>query len=102
MVYAKVPRSMAVRKGLEIIGTRWIDINKGDDVNPVYRSRLVGNKFNNEQMHGLFARMPPLEALRSLIHEAATVRSGEPKGSKGLMINDVARAFFEAPATPNI
>ena len=45
---------------------------------------------------------PPLEAVRFLIHEAATVRSDEPMGSKVLMINDVSRAFFEAPATRNI
>ena len=41
-VYAKIPRSMAARKGWKIIRTRWIDITKGDDTNPVYRSRLGG------------------------------------------------------------
>ena len=30
------------------------------------------------------------------------MRSTEAKGSKALMVNDVARAFFEAPATRNI
>ena len=53
-------------------------------------------------MDGIFAGTPPLEAVRYLIHEAATVRSGEPKGSKVLMINDVARVFFEAPATRDV
>ena len=53
-------------------------------------------------MDGLFAATPPLEAFRYLLHEAATVRSSEARGSKVLMINDVARAFFEAPATRNI
>ena len=53
-------------------------------------------------MEGLFAGTPPLEGFRFLFHEAATVRSGEPIGSKALMINDVSRAFFEAPATRNI
>ena len=46
-------------------------------------------------MDGLFAGTPPLEALRFLVHEAATVRSNEEMGSKVIMINDVARAFFE-------
>ena len=64
----------------------------------MYRSRLVGKELNNEQMDGLFAGTPPLEALRFLIHEAATVRTGEPMGSNVFMINDVARAFFEAAA----
>ena len=54
-----------------------MDINKGDDENPVYRSRLVGKKFNDGQMDGLFAATPPLEASRFLVHEAATVRSHE-------------------------
>ena len=53
-------------------------------------------------MDGLFGGTPPLEALRYLIHEAATVRSDEEMGSKVLMVNDVARAFFEAPAVRNI
>ena len=53
-------------------------------------------------MEGLFAGTPPLEAFRYLIHEAATVRSNEKVGSKVLMVNDVARAFFEAPATRNV
>ena len=62
----------------------------------------MGKEFNDSQMDGLFAGTPPLEAVRFLIHEAATVRSDEPLGSKVLMINDVSRAFFEAPATRNI
>ena len=62
----------------------------------------MGKEFNTEQMDGLFAGTPPLEALRYLIHEAATVRSNEPKGSKVIMINDVSSAFFEAPAVRNI
>ena len=101
-VYDKVPRQQALRNKWKIIKTRWIDINKGDDENPVYRSRLVGKEFNDGQMDGLFAATPPLEALRFLVHEAATVRSDEELGSKVIMINDVARAFFEAPATRNI
>ena len=53
-------------------------------------------------MDGLFAGAPPLEAMRYIIHEAAAVRSGEKMGSKVIMINDVARAFFEAPAVRNV
>ena len=33
------------------------------------------NKFNDGHMDGWFAATPPLEALRFLVHEAATVRS---------------------------
>ena len=62
----------------------------------------MGNEFNDEQMDGLFAGTRPLEAVRCLIHEAATVRADEPPGYKVLMINDVSRAFFEAPAVRNV
>ena len=75
---------------------------QGGDENPVYRSRLVGKEFNDGQMDGLFAATPPLDALRFLVHEAATVRADEEIGTKAIMINDVARAFFEGPATRDI
>ena len=91
-----------MRSKWKIIRTRWIDINKGDDENPVYRSRLVGKEFNDGQMGGPFAATPPLEALRFLVHEAATARNNEELGSKVIVIHDVARSFFEAPAMRNI
>ena len=91
-----------MRNTWKIIKTRWIDINKGDDDNPVYRSRLVGKEFNDGQMDGLFAATTPLEALRFLVHEAATIRSNGEMGTKVIMVNDVARAFFEAPAMRNV
>ena len=90
---------MAQAKGWKIVKTRWIDINKGDDENPVYRSRLVGKEFNDGNMDGIFAGTPPLEALRYIVHEAATVDERKGKHNKVIMINDVARAFFEAKAT---
>ena len=34
-VYDKIPRHQAQRSKWNIIKTRWIDINKGDDENPV-------------------------------------------------------------------
>ena len=76
-VRKEIPRRQAQARGMTTIKTRWIDINKGDDTNLIYRSRLVGNEFNNETIEGIFAGTPPLEALRSLIHEAATMRKGE-------------------------
>ena len=41
-VWQKMSRKEALRKGYKIIQTRWIDIDKGDEDNPNYRSRLVG------------------------------------------------------------
>ena len=46
-------------------------------------------------MDGLFAGTPPLEALRFLVHEAATVEGKEEEEQeKVIMVNDVTRAFF--------
>ena len=83
-VYDKIPRRQSLRSKWKIIRTRWIYINKGDDENPVYRSRLVGKEFNEVQMDGLFAATPPLDALRFLVHEAATVRAGEEMAPRSL------------------
>ena len=96
-VYQKVSRREARAKGWKVIQTRWIDINKGDDSRPNYRSRLVGKEFNTGEMDGIFAGTPPLEVLRCLLHSAATIKSGA-HSSQVIMVNDVARAFFEAPA----
>ena len=68
----------------------------------MYRSRLVGKEFNNEAMDGIFAGTPPLEALRCIIHEAAAIRDNNDTHLKVIMINDVARAFFEAPAVKQV
>lgn len=46
----------------------------------------------------MFALMPPPEALKYLLSDAATIESAGAKGHKVIMLNDVARAFFEAPA----
>ena len=92
-VWKVITRAEAKRNGWKIIRTRWIDINKGDSSNPDLRSRLVAKEFNTGEEDGLFAATPPLEALRMLVSDAATVGNGE----KVIMINDVARAFFEAP-----
>ena len=39
-----------------------------------------------------------MEALRFLVHEAATVKGEEEEQEKVIMVNYVARAFFEAKA----
>jgi hypothetical protein len=72
-VWTVISREVAKRNGWKIIKTRWIDINKGDDVEVIYRSRLVGKEFNDRKVDELFAGTPPLEALRYLVHEAATI-----------------------------
>ena len=46
----------------QIIKTRWIDINKGDDDSPAMRRRFVGKDFSTGSMEGLAAGTPPFEA----------------------------------------
>ena len=92
-VWPKITRREAQAQGWKIIKARWIDMNKGDDANPVYRSRLVGKEFNTGEMDGIFAGTPPLEAMRCLIHEAATIGEGQDTHTKCIMINDVAERF---------
>ena len=71
-VWRKVARSEAKERGWKIIKSRWIDINKGDDTNPNYRSRVVGKEFNDREVEGLYAATPPPGALRLLLSWAAT------------------------------
>ena len=101
-VWRKISRREAKALGIKIFQTRWIDINKGDLQNMIHRSRLVGKEFNNGKDDSLFAATPPLEALRLLISAAATGSSRKKGGRKAIMINDVARAFFEAKATRDV
>ena len=45
-VYTKVPIQQCWdRTGKGPVRVRWLDINKGDEVNREYRSRLVGQEF---------------------------------------------------------
>lgn len=96
-VWQAIPRAEAQRRGMKVINTRWVDINKGDTANPNYRSRFVAKEFNTGPGDGLFAATPPLEAVRLLLSDAATRQQEEEGEANVVMINDVARAFFEAP-----
>ncbi len=90
-VYRKVKRAWVKGRGEKVIGVRWIDINKGDNENPDYRSRLVAKDFKTGDRPDLFAATPPLEALKMIISIAAS----DP--TLRIMINDVRRAYFHAP-----
>ena len=95
-VYTKVPRAAAV--GKKIIKLRWIDVNKMDAQNPLIRSRIVAKEFNDSIDPNLFAATPPIEALRYLVSNAATMGHGK----RYIMINDVSRAFFNAKVTREV
>ena len=77
---------------------RWVDINKGDEQHPNYRSRYVGREFkSNDHRDDLFAATPPIEAIKALVSLAASQKG--KKHIKKLSFIDVSKAYFHAPAT---
>ena len=79
-----------------------MDINKGDEVHPEYRSRLVAQEINTDTREYLFAATPPLEAKKLLFmmctwEDMAQGTRGVRRGMK-LDFIDVRRAYFNAPA----
>ena len=66
-VWRKILRRTANSKGWKMIKSRWLDINKGEEANPNYRTSFVGKDINDREIEGLFAATPPLGALRLLL-----------------------------------
>ena len=98
-VYKKVPKSKCHGiTGKKPIQVRWIDVNKGDDTNTHYRSRLVAKDFKTFVNLEWYAATPPLEVLRALISMGATTTCAA-EGPNKIMINDISRAYFYAPST---
>ena len=102
-VYKKVPISECWENtGKAPIGTRWIDVNKGDDQYPDYRSRLVAQEIKRDRRDDLFAATPPLEAKKILFALAVTggvgFRRGYRSGGYRLDFIDIRRAYFHARA----
>ena len=59
-VWYKRPRSEAYgRQGKPPISVKWVDVNKGDDLHPKYRSRLVAREIRRPEEDSIFAPPPP-------------------------------------------
>ena len=92
------------KTGKPPIRGRWVDVNKGDDKSPVYRSRYVAQELRHR--HGgntrerLFAAMPPLEAFKALISDVAT-RRGQGRDPRKLLFVDISKAYLHAPVMRN-
>lgn len=73
-IYRRVPLSECTAKGLKPVTTKWIDLNKGDDNNPRYRSRWVAREIKQakkpeDQLSEveLFAATPPTELFMVIV-----------------------------------
>jgi hypothetical protein len=102
-VYTKCPIAECVRvTGKQPIGTKWIDINKGDASNPNYRSRLVAKEIRRGPNEDMFAATPPLEAKKCLfsyvMSQYARGRCRKGSDKLKLLFVDVSRAYFYAPS----
>ena len=83
----------------EVFG-RWVDVNKGDDDSPNVRRRIVAKDFNVDKRPDVFAAAPLLEYLRYLVSRCTSSQL-EPNKTK-LMVQDVKKAYFYAPATRDV
>ncbi len=105
-VWVKKPRQLAKqRTGKGPISVRWVDVNKGDDLHPKYRSRLVARQLKAHDRSGasFFAPTPPLEALRTVTSFAASTVGDwqpcyDPRSNRRMQISfvDIRRAYFNA------
>ena len=92
-VYTKVDISEAWQEtGHAPIAVRWVDINKGDETSPNYRSRLVAKEFKTDVRPELYAATPPSECLRLMMSRMASTPGAQ------MMYADVSRAYFYAKA----
>ena len=98
-VYSNVPIKACIDKtGKAPIGTRWVDVNKGDKVHPEFRSRLVAKEIKVDNRMDLFAATPPLELKKTLMKLAVTEGIGYCRGRKHqgmhLAFMDVKKAYY--------
>ena len=104
-VWKLVPISEARRiTGKDPITVRWVHTNKGDDITPNLRARLVAREMKNAGDEAIFAPTPPLETLRTVLSLATTRLPGQeppctdPESEQRIQISlvDISRAYFNA------
>ena len=90
------------------ISVKWVDVNKGDDLNPSYRSRLVAREMRRVGEEPIFAPTPPLESLQTVLSLATTNIPGkakhirDPTSEKITQVSciDIKRAYLCAKTDP--
>ena len=102
-VYVKVPvQECWDLTGKPPIGTRWVDINRGDEVRPEYRSRLVAQEVKKDKREDLFAATPPLEAKKILLSVFSSSETDPLGNPLALDFIDVSKAYYHAEAIRNL
>ena len=105
-VYEKVKRAACYeRAGRAPVKVRWVDVNKGDEQNPDYQSRLVAMEFKTDSSAEWFSGTPPLEALRFICSDWASAGHDTEKekgDDKCMIVIDVKKAHLRAPATREV
>ena len=71
---------------------RWVCVNKGDNVNPDIRARLVAQEIRQAKRYDVFAGTPPLEALKILLSDCATEDHMFKYGDRILDFIDIRKA----------
>ena len=91
--------------GSKVIDTRWVDVNKGDENEPLVRARLVAKEIKKKgTLEAYFAAMPPLLALKLLLSLACTTnlpvreQTYSKRGRYCIQFIDVKKAHFWAKA----
>ena len=101
-LYEKVPRSVALSRGFNVLPVRWVDVNKGDKNNYKVRSRIVGKELKVKTReallaHELFSATPPWEtvkALFSLLVTDANEKFNPDRKEQVMGVYDISRAHF--------
>ena len=81
------------RTGKAPMSTRWVDINKGDQDHPNYRSRFVARGINTHRRDDLFVATFSFEARKIILSLSVISNKGEV-----VMTSDISRTFFNARA----
>ncbi len=80
------------------IGSKWVDVNKGDATKPLIRSRFVVKEIATYKSDDFFAATPPLEALRLLLSVAASSEHHDIK----IEVLDARKAHLHAFAARTV
>ena len=81
--------------GKALIGTKWIDINRSDDIDPEYRSRSIAQEIKRNKEDDLFAATPTIEATRAMFSLATTGEFGIGKKKKKSTMSKLKLLFVD-------